>query len=56
MLINSNITGNIEPWFLVDHMIGRGFSRSDGAFTASVMGGGNLVGKVIGAVLKFGCK
>ncbi|XP_053383060.1 monocarboxylate transporter 13-like [Mercenaria mercenaria] len=50
------LTGNVEPWFIVDHMISLGFSRKDGAFTSSAIGIGNFIGKLIGAFIKFRCR
>ncbi|XP_045182497.2 monocarboxylate transporter 3-like isoform X2 [Mercenaria mercenaria] len=53
-ILNST-TGNVEAWFIVDHMISRGFPRESGSITVSVLGIGNCLGRVVGAILRFHC-
>ena len=48
-----NILGNIEAWFMVDHLISRGFTRESGSILVSVQGVGSCLGRIIGALLRF---
>ena len=47
------ISGNVEAWFIVDHMISRGFARESGSITVSILGVGNCLGRLVGAFLRF---
>ena len=48
-----NVSGNIEAWFIVDHMVSRGFARESGSITVSVLGVGNCLGRIVSALIRF---
>ncbi|KAL4217852.1 hypothetical protein ACF0H5_022591 [Mactra antiquata] len=49
------LTGNVEPWFIVDFMISRGFSRDLGSTLVSVIGIANFIGRLAGTAIRFKC-
>ncbi|XP_045182836.2 monocarboxylate transporter 13-like [Mercenaria mercenaria] len=51
-----SMTVNVEAWFIVDHMVTRGFTRESGSVLVSTMGIGSLMGRVSGALLRLYCK
>ncbi|XP_045181810.2 monocarboxylate transporter 9-like [Mercenaria mercenaria] len=50
------MTGNMEAWFLVDHVVTQGFTRESGAILVSVIGIGSCVGRIFGGILRLTCK
>jgi fucose permease len=44
---------NVESWFIVDHMVSRGFTRESGSLLVSVLGIGSFIGRFVGALLQY---
>ncbi|XP_060576804.1 monocarboxylate transporter 3-like [Ruditapes philippinarum] len=47
---------NVEAWFIVDHMVTRGFKREVGSVLVSMIGIGTFIGRICGALLRLKCK
>ncbi|XP_060598100.1 uncharacterized protein LOC132751904 [Ruditapes philippinarum] len=47
------LTFNVESWFIVDHMVSRGFTRESGSLLVSVLGIGSFIGRFVGALLQY---
>ncbi|XP_045182466.2 monocarboxylate transporter 6-like [Mercenaria mercenaria] len=59
ILLNFHIaalTGNFEAWFIVDLSISRGFSREAGSVLVSALGFANIIGRMLGGIIRFNCK
>ena len=46
-------SGPIESWFFADIMVLRGYERETGSLFVTMTGAGNVIGRAIGAVLRF---
>ncbi|XP_045182648.2 monocarboxylate transporter 13-like isoform X1 [Mercenaria mercenaria] len=50
------ITFNVESWFIVDHMVSRGFTRESGSMLVSSLGIGSFIGRFLGGILQYAIK
>ena len=49
----NHFSGPIESWYFADIMVLRGYERETGSLFVTLTGAGNVIGRAIGAVLRF---